>query len=68
MAAVSNEKTDIDSAGVYFMSVEEFEAREPSDRNEPSDREAEGAANQRKGSRPADRDAGSIAQRGADPP
>ncbi len=34
MNAVSDENPDVDSAGVYFVSVEEFEQREPID-NEP---------------------------------
>ena len=34
MNAVSDESPDVDSAGVYFVSVEEFEQREPRD-NEP---------------------------------
>lgn len=31
MDAVSDEKPDVDSAGVYFVTVEEFENRKPSD-------------------------------------
>jgi hypothetical protein len=31
MDGVSDENSDVDSAGVYFVSVEEFEQREPSD-------------------------------------
>ena len=31
MNAVSDENSDVDSAGVYFVSVEEFEQREPID-------------------------------------
>ena len=31
MDAVSDEIPDVDSAGVYFVSVEEFERREPRD-------------------------------------
>ena len=31
MDAVSDENSDVDSAGVYFVTVEEFEQREPSD-------------------------------------
>ena len=34
MNVVSDESPDVDSAGVYFVSVEEFEQREPRD-NEP---------------------------------
>ena len=32
MDAASDESLDVDSAGVYFVSVEEFEQRKPSDR------------------------------------
>ena len=31
MDAVSDENSDVDSAGVYFITVEEFEQREPID-------------------------------------
>ncbi len=31
MDAVSDENPDVDSAGVYFVTVEEFENRKPSD-------------------------------------
>jgi hypothetical protein len=32
MNVVPGENSDVDSAGVYFVSVEEFEQREPGDR------------------------------------
>ena len=55
MGAGSDENSDVDSAGVYFVSVEEFEQREPS---EP--RNGKTAA-------PADCAARSSAERGANP-
>ncbi len=42
MDAVPDKISDVDSAGVYFISVEEFEHREPSDGTpEPSGKPAD---------------------------